>query len=226
MKLYVHIPIMLVLAGAILAPAHAQKMYRCGNTYQDRPCDIGDNKVVGNSRAGASGAASGVDAQCAHRGAAAQKIVWSREAGLTEEQYLDRNPSADRKLIADAYRNRGASPVVRAAIEADCMAEKDQAAQAANLIAAASKLTRQAPALINPEPDAETDKAAAATYLRAANEAEESRVASRKKTHCTRLNARLNQLRSDQRTGGEASYMDALNQQVRDTQKELRDGAC
>src|SRR4051812_17454103 len=75
-----------LIAGLIAcAPGYAQTMYRCGNKYQDRPCDAGQkSKAVGSASFGAAEASSG-DAQCAQRGKDALKIVWSREGGAPQE---------------------------------------------------------------------------------------------------------------------------------------------
>ena len=40
-----------VLTGSALPAALAQTMYRCGNTYQDKPCADGKGSVVGTTNA-------------------------------------------------------------------------------------------------------------------------------------------------------------------------------
>lgn len=136
------------LSSALLCtalPASAQKMYRCGSVYQDRPCASGtESKTLsgGGVPTATASAASAVaaDAECTKRGSAAQKIKWVREAGKTEEQQLVGATSQyDRDLIADVYQRQGTSGQVRAAIEADCMQAKQRAAQAAALLEAMRK---------------------------------------------------------------------------------------
>jgi hypothetical protein len=132
----------LLLAGG----AHASKMYRCGSVYQDRPCDAAqEGKVVGHtSTPGSAPARTAVDAECTQRGADSQKVMWVREAGKTEaEQLAGATTTEQRKLVGAVYRRHGSSIDVRSAIESDCMADKQRAAQAAALIEAAAKLQDQ-----------------------------------------------------------------------------------
>src|SRR4030067_762715 len=137
------VAMLFVLVGFVF-PAHAQKMYRCGNVYQDRPCAGEQQKIIGSTGAASASAAPAVEGHCAQRGANAQKIMWAKETGRTEEMQLSAASSGEeRKLIAEVYRKRGPSVEVRAAIEADCTAERQRAAQAAALIEAAAKLQGQ-----------------------------------------------------------------------------------
>jgi hypothetical protein len=142
---------MLLLAGslAIFAQAQAQALYRCGSVYQDRPCDAGTkSKVVGNTAAGdaAAPATATVDPECVQRARDSQKIVWARQGGATEERLLGEARSArERRLIQDVYRRPGAASTVQAAVQADCVAERQREEQEAALaIAAALKARRSA----------------------------------------------------------------------------------
>ena len=146
---------LLIISIAFCAtPVSAQTMYRCGNAYQDHPCGGGQaGKVIGvgssPNAASTAAAASRVSAQCSQRGIAAQKIKWIREAGETQQQQLAAaSGSADRSLVADVYSRQGTSVEVRAAVEADCMAEQDRAAQAAALLEAANRLQERQRAAI------------------------------------------------------------------------------
>ena len=140
----------IVLAAGLMlcASAQAQRMYRCGNQYQEYPCaGSQQSKAVNTTGAGKSAAASTASVpECAARGTASQKIVWARESGATQDKQiadLRAKGQIDQKqadLIAAVYSKRGTAPEVRAAIEADCAAEKDQAVQAAALRAAAAKI--------------------------------------------------------------------------------------
>lgn len=128
---------LLVLAATAMAPAQAQKMYRCGSNYQDRPCSGQDSRVVSSSGAGPAAAASApVDAACTRRAAEAQKIAWVRETGKTEAEQAAAQP-AQRDLVAEVYRRRGSSLEIRNAIESECVVEKERAAQAAALLESA-----------------------------------------------------------------------------------------
>lgn len=146
-------PIVRLLAAcsvgmALHLPVQAQSLFRCGNTYQDQPCNATQQgKVVGNTGAARAAAPQpAADAACARRGSQAQKIMWGREAGQTAEvQLAAASSEADRRLIADVYGRRGGSVEVRAAVEADCAAERERAARAAALLEAAAKLQAQDP---------------------------------------------------------------------------------
>jgi hypothetical protein len=128
-----------LLVGLAGGPALAQKMYRCGSNYQDRPCSGQDSRVISRSGAGQDApAAAPVDAACARRAADAQKVAWVRETGKTEAEQVAAQPG-QRELIAQVYRRRGSSVDIRNGIEAECVAEKERAAQAAALLESALK---------------------------------------------------------------------------------------
>lgn len=218
--------VLLLLAG-LSASAHAQKMYRCGNTYQDRPCSgEQQGKVLGSTGVPQPSAAPAAEGYCGQRGASAQKIMWAKEAGRTEEMQLSAASGAEeRKLIAEVYRKRGSSVEVRAAIEADCTAERQRAAQAAALIEAAAKLQEQdKPAAATP-PAAATSANSDAAAVRQQQEAA-AREAASKKSRCSTLADRLENIRNSQHSGGSAATMDSLRQQQRKTEKEWGDAGC
>lgn len=124
-------PCVLGLGLALAAPAWAQKAYRCGTVYQDRPCATAqaDGKVVNTTGAGQAVASDPrVDAECARRGNAAQRMAWARESGKTEQEQAGGLAGEQRELLAEVYRRRGSSVDVRKSIEADCMADKERAA--------------------------------------------------------------------------------------------------
>lgn len=219
------VAMLFVLAGCFF-PAHAQKMYRCGNTYQDRPC-AGEQqgKVIGSTGAKRPTAvATAVDGHCAQTGAKAQKIMWAKEAGRTEEMQLAAAAGAEeRKLIAEVYRKRGSSVEVRAAIEADCVAARQRAAQAAALIEAAARLQGQ------DRPAAAAPAAATSAGIDAAARRRQeaaAHAAAGRKARCDAIAARLEGIRSSQRTGGSAATMDRLRQQQQKTEREWGDAGC
>lgn len=220
------VAMLLVLVGWAF-PAHAQKMYRCGNVYQDRPC-AGEQqgKVIGSTRGAPASAAPAADGFCAQRGANAQKIMWARETGRTEEMQLSTASSGEeRKLISEVYRKRGTSVEVRAAIEADCAAERQRAEQAAALIEAAAKLQGQdKPAAATPATAASANGDAAAA--RQQQEEATAREAASRKSRCGALANRLENIRNSQRTGGSAETMDSLRRQRQDTEREWGAAGC
>ncbi|GIK24460.1 MAG: hypothetical protein BroJett006_07060 [Betaproteobacteria bacterium] len=217
----------LVLLAGMAASAHAQKLYRCGNTYQDRPC-AGEQpgKVIGSSGTPQTASAgASADPYCARRGEKAQKIMWAKEAGRTEEMQLSATTHPeDRKLIGEVYRKRGSSVEVRAAIEADCMDERQRAAQAAALIDAAAKLQGQNAAASPATPPAAREADPAATEQQQRETA--ARESAARKARCDRISQRLESIRKSQRTGGTGATMDRLSQQKQDTEREWSAAGC
>lgn len=126
-----------------------QTMYRCGNNYQDTPCDGGGQmkrigKASGTARAETE--AQPVDSQCVSRGQLSLKIIWAREAGATlERQLAEAKTPQDRRLVSSVYDKRGSAPSIRSQIEAECQAEQDKLRQAASLAAAAAQLRADLP---------------------------------------------------------------------------------
>jgi hypothetical protein len=220
---------LLIFAASLLLPlqAEAQTLYRCGSVYQDRPCDAGQKgRAVGST--GTSGAAaaqaSGIDAECAQRGRNSNGIVWARESGATQERLLSEATSAsERRLIQDVYRRAGAASTVQAAVEADCVVEKQREEQdAAIAIAAALKARREGaggmaqPSAVQPV----GDDAAQGQAKLAAREVEQ------KKRQCTRYNDDMESLRRQERAGGSAARMDSLNEQRRSLRESMSRAGC
>lgn len=218
---------LVLLAGVTSPPAQAQKMYRCGNVYQDQPCSGGQQgRVVSSTGTSQPAAASSaVDSYCAQRGENAQKIMWAKEAGRTEEMQLSAaSNSEERRLIGEVYRKRGSSVQVRVAIEADCMAERQRAEQAAALVEAAARLqglNAPAPA---PAPAAREDADADAAARQQKKMAD--RAATEKKARCDRIAAQMELIRRLQRAGGSVETMNGLRQRNSDADKEWSDAGC
>lgn len=225
------------LLGCALLPlsAVAQKTYRCGNTFQDRPCNATQaSQAAGNATTAPAAAAPAIDAECRQRGGDAQKIAWARESGRTREQQLEKidgeRASASRKayertLIAQVYEQHGSSAAVRAAIEADCVAEKQKAAETA---AAAKALGLQAPQARTGIPSAapvgsSTDERRAAEQRAQTTSARE---AQRRQDLCESLNFQLDDLRNRERAGGSAAKMESLGRQRRDIEAKRSASRC
>ncbi|MES2263765.1 MAG: hypothetical protein V4724_35045 [Pseudomonadota bacterium] len=203
--------------------AHAQKMYRCGNAYQDRPCEGNQvGKVIGGGGASSSSVQPVADAYCAQRGIDSQKISWSREGGALQEQLLAKSrKAAERQLIEDVYARRGSAPEVRASIEADCIAEKEKAARlgmSPDAVNARRSSAANASAP-SPESDIRTVDASRARE-RAASEA------NFKKESCSNFKTELENIASRQRAGGTGDVMEYLNQQRRDIESKVRQTGC
>jgi hypothetical protein len=75
--------------------------------------------------------------------------MWAREAGQTSEAQLQAATSMETKgLITNVYRKKGSSVEVRAAIKADCIADKENAAKAAILLEQVAILRGQSAATL------------------------------------------------------------------------------
>lgn len=213
-----------VAASSLCAPAHAQKMYRCGNTFQDRACDANlDSNVIGNTRYSQQAPKLVEDAQCSQRGLEAQKIMWAREAGQTAEVQLSKTETSrfSPELINAVYRKRGTALEVRAAIETDCMTERERALQAAALRQAADNLSppSRAPAAQPPQAGNKEAELKAAT-------AREQQEAAMRKALCESITAAQKKTHDHQRTGGSADQMDALSKEMREIEKKRIESKC
>lgn len=220
-----------LLMGAIAAgPAQAQTLYRCGSTYQDRPCAASDGRVVGRS-APAVAPASATDADCAQRGEAAQRLTWLRQAGATQEQQLHElqqrraGAATDAQLIAEVYRLRGTAPEVRAAIEAQCMADKERTARDPALAAA---VAARAAATTQAEAAAADPRSVPAETRGAVNSLQAPAAAPppMRRTQCEDVERRLAQISASAREGGSAAHMEWLNRQRRALQQQREDAGC
>lgn len=172
----------LLLVLSMTTGAQAQTLYRCGNSYQDKPCDKGQKEqILGKLATTDNTNKPVVDASCRLRGEDAKKIIWMREAGATQERVLSEAGSDERKkLINEIYAQRGNAADVRAAVEKECMDEKQRAMNAAKPAAPATPTSASAPAT--------NEKAASAS-------APDNGEAARKKAMCDKVREALVSLR-------------------------------
>ena len=108
----------------------ADDLYRCGNSYQDRPCKgAKKNPVVTkkiphkvNKAENESQTPSAVNVNCQQRGKAAKAIAKLREAGRTQDQQLNTTSDpASQTLIKEVYNRCGSALQVQYAFEHECM---------------------------------------------------------------------------------------------------------
>ena len=78
---------------------------------------------------------------CSRVGKSSLDVIWKREAGaLREAQYASNAGNPEHKSLVDAvYEQRGTAPQIRAAIEAECIGERQRAADANAALAAVQK---------------------------------------------------------------------------------------
>lgn len=220
------------LFGALCLPAFAGgTMFRCGSAYQDRPCDGGQpSKVVGSAGARqqtATAAPAAVDGECADRGNRAKQIVWAKESGKTAEvQLAAARSEGERHLITEVYRQRGSSLDVQNAIQAECMAQKERAAQAAAMMDAASKLQAQGKAPLAPTQSPGATDGANREAVRPTMAASPDPAIAQKRARCQSLREEQDGIVSSQRVGGDIHRMEQLNRQRQAAAKALRDAGC
>lgn len=228
-----------VLLFSLLAASAAHAVYRCGNVYQDRPCDdkgpqthltpgvkaapspaASPAPATGGSPAQPAGASPFAPA-CARVGDEAQKIAWKREGGATQEKQVaelanNGNRAETAALIDSVYRKRGSAPEIRAAVEAECIAQKQQAADtAAALAALRAQQGASAPAPAMPDAAARPAASAQKTAQPAASSAS-----------CPSLKASLDSVNADLRRGGNANNMEQLHHRRRSYEQAIREGRC
>lgn len=230
---------LLVLCGA---PALA--MYRCGNVFQDKPCESGPEirlspsgrptnapaaprAAPGASAPAAAPAAatpSSFTAACARVGEQAQRIVWKREGGATQEQQLAERATGlsqaeHAKTVTGVYARRGSAPEVRAAIEAECVAERQKEADAAALLNQLRKQAGETPVApaAGPAPGATAESTPASP---APGDGKPSvATCSRLRSALADVNARLSQ-------GGNARIMETLQNERRSAEASFRSSGC
>jgi hypothetical protein len=203
--------------------AAAQALYRCGATYQDRPCAGVDSKVVSRgARRVEPSDGWAVEPMCRDRGVLAQKIMWEKESGRTLDEQLARN-EVDANLIKKIYALRGSSVDVRRAIEADCAKELERPAEPAM-----SRVNTGNPPVLPPPVPAQ-DKAVSAQQAGVRTDGSPARAeagAATKAQKCAAVSAELEGLKALQHNGGDAATMDELAARVRQAQSRKRAAGC
>ena len=222
-----------------LAGTPALAMYRCGNVFQDKPCDSGTEIRLSPSGRPAAGqgpapapppvaaaaatAPANFAAACARFGDQARRMVWKREGGATQEQQLAERgtlpPGEHARTVRDVYARRGTAPEIQAQIEAECVADKQKEAEAADLL---SRLRRQA------GETAGGPAAAAPTTATAGDSARASTPAGNKPSAstCKGLRRSVDDVNALLRQGGSARSMEYLQNQRREAETSFSKAGC
>lgn len=209
-------PALLALLLTLLQQAEAQTMYRCGQSFQDKPCNAGTaGRIIGTGdpqpTTSPQAVAAVTDPLCAQRGDRAKKIVWAREVGRTKDDQLGNASTQDeRLLIEEVYLMRGRAEEVASAVATKCVAEQERARAAAKLAA-----------LLAP-PQANPPLAAAAADP--ATDAEKQAAA--KASRCKAIDSELRSIHDQERTGGSAGTMDSLRNQKRNAEARRQKEGC
>ena len=229
----------LLFITAAALPASAQ-MYRCGNVFQDRPCEAGVNEQRINTTGSrpatgsanvpsAATLASPHAAQCARVGEHAQRISWKREGGATMERQIS-EAGADQNmvnLVIQVYGRRGSAPQVLAAIEAECVAERENQVRATEALRALRDQASGTPGVVTgvggarPAADARGNAAAASDNAQP--------VAAKPKgpdPRCGGLKSDRAAVERRLRVGGTAQTMEALQNERREIEQQMAEARC
>ncbi len=227
-----------ILSFGLLAAGAAHAVYRCGNVYQDRPCDdrgpqrhlTPGMKATPSPAAGGSSApaASPFAATCARVGEEAQRIVWKREAGATQERQMAELPNTDARqasasIIDAVYRKRGSAPEIRAALEAECVATQQKEADDAAALKALLKPGQAGGAAAGTAAPAAAAAAAAPT---GSAEARKPTAPTGPNASCPSWRSELASVNADFRRGGTAVRMEELQNRRREVERQMREGRC
>ncbi|MFZ6770687.1 hypothetical protein ACO0LM_26825 [Undibacterium sp. Di26W] len=209
---------LLLSAAALPGQVMAQKMYRCGSSYQDKPCDNGQKeKVIGKAVTATPTDKPALDLSCVQRGEEAKKVIWMREGGAQQDKLMKEASTTERrKVIADVYAQRGNAMDIRARIESDCMVEKENERKFGTALVTEDPAKRTQAA----EHKASQGESPADAAKRT------SADAARTKTLCEDVRKQLASVQSAQRTGGQGSAMDELTRNKREIESNLKSLGC
>ncbi|MBI2768808.1 MAG: hypothetical protein HYX47_04255 [Burkholderiales bacterium] len=222
------------LLVAALAAGPAVAVYRCGNVFQDSPCDgaapdrrsapAGQPAATPPPAAAATSAPSPFAPSCSRVGEEAQRVAWKREAGATRERQLAEAPAGAGRaqaleVIEAVYQRRGSAPEIRKSVEAECVAEKQKAADTAQALRALSPIgaapAAPAPAIVPAAASAEPQGQAAA-----------GSGGSPAYSPCKSLANQKESIEAQQRAGGSAARMQNLSDSRQRVEKSQREGKC
>jgi hypothetical protein len=224
------------LLAVVAAGSHAQVMYRCGKTFQDRPCESGVNEqriVPGGASPSAPGmpgstsaavASSPYAAECRRRGEHAQRITWQREAGATAERQIN-DARGDRdmiELVQNVYARRGTAPEIRSAVESECVVEKQKAAEAAAALAALQQQAAKGGQATGSAGVTTTPSDAAAATV----QAKPVVATTGANPACAGLRSRKDNVESRLRAGGSAQTMESWQRERRDIERQMSEAKC
>jgi hypothetical protein len=125
----------LIFMAATCAGASGQNLFKCGATFQDKPCDTEVQKKYSSLTGSFSKEQvnATADAQCADRGVRALPFIQARTRQETLESLhagIDAKPIArlekikEKDLASAVFAKKGSPVEIRAAIETECMDNK------------------------------------------------------------------------------------------------------
>ncbi len=211
-----------------IANSSAQTMYRCGTSYQDKPCANGQQGVVIGTQKSRSPEEterlSKIDPACKAKGEEAKKILWMREGGAQKSALLAQATSDEQsQLINDIYAVRGNSNEIRTNIEKSCMEQKDMSKR---LGSATDMKTLQA-LLASQQSQQKNEKHHAGQVENniQARERNEEQVTTdlsqKKRMTCPNVKTQLEIVMANLRAGADTQTRQVLNQQKQELEKEV-----
>ena len=228
----------LIAAPLLALSGPAQALYRCGNSYQDKPCSaaaaetpinpavrLGYSPANAAARPTTSPSSSPFASACAQVGKEAQRIVWNREGGATREKQIDELPRGAAyeemvKTIDSVYIKRGTAPEIRSQIEAECLVEKQRQADALATLKALNEQAGIKPGTTSVVAPAAAPAVSAPPVTVAAAAAGDPRAA------CTRLRAQDDALRASQPSRGDATVVKTIHEQRQAMDAKLSAAKC
>lgn len=226
--------ICLGLALLLALPSPAQALYKCGNSYQDKPCtgaaiEAPVNPAIRNATAPAPvapqrAAASPFAPECGRIGVEAQRVVWQREAGATQEKQIAEVPRGNAydemvKTINAVFSRRGTAPEIRAAVEAECLVEKQRQADAVAMLKALNEQAGNRPGQLPAVAPAPTQSPVATNTAIADPQADA-------RTTCKSLRAQDDAMRASQASRGDAATMKTIREQRSRMEEKLSAAKC
>lgn len=206
----------MLLAGSCFSGSSlAQNLYRCGSSYQDRPCDNGQTgQVIKKNPSPSTSDKPPLDSTCVRRGEEAKKIIWMREGGAFQDKLLAEARSEEqRKIITDVYAQRGNANDIRSRIESDCMADKEAARKSGTPTGYDSNNR-----MPDPAPVAADDSKGSGRV--------DSNEAARKKQLCDNMRSQIAGINASQRAGADGRQMDSMSKTKRELESSLKDQGC
>ena len=205
----------------------SQTMYRCGSSYQDKPCANGQTSVVvGTQKSAArdqSERVTQIDPSCKAKGEEAKKIIWMREGGAQKNDLLAKSNSIEQsQLITEIYAVRGNSNEIRANIEKNCMEQKDVSKRIGSLPDAATlqALVAAQQAMQNTE-KSNPGQADLRKSSRDQSAEDVGPPPAKKRLSCPSLKNQLEIVNVSLRAGGDVQSRQTLQQQKRELEKEV-----
>lgn len=124
-----------LLAAVAFSGASAQNLFKCGATFQDKPCDTDVQKKYSSLTGSFSKEQVNAvaDAQCAEKGVLAlpfiqartrQETLASLHAGIDAKPIARLEKIKEKEMASAVFAKKGTPVEIRAAIETDCMDNK------------------------------------------------------------------------------------------------------